>query len=53
MDTLQVFNPSECIECVQHAVNKDWTAAITCAITVASGVIIRFLEKRRIKRNQK
>jgi hypothetical protein len=53
MDTLSVFNPSECLECVQHAVNKDWTAAITCAITVASGIIIRFIEKRRIKKGQK
>lgn len=52
MDTLTVFNPSECIECVQHAVNKDWTAAITCGITVLSGIIIRFIEKRRIKKGK-
>ena len=53
-DTIQLINPAECLDCATHAVNKEWSAFIACSITIVSGAIIRFFEKRKLKRqNQK
>lgn len=45
------INSNECLDCIEKAVNKDWSGFLTCAATVLVGVIVRAIEKRKIKKN--
>jgi hypothetical protein len=43
-------DPQECIDCAQHFLAKNWSEAVTCVTTIVSGIIIRAIEKRKIKK---
>jgi len=45
------INPQDCIDCAEHAINKDWTPFLTCTLTILVGVVVRFFEKRKIKKD--
>jgi hypothetical protein len=54
MNLLLQINPQECIDCVEHGLNKNLPELITCIVTLGVAGIIRAIEKRRIeKRNRK
>jgi hypothetical protein len=42
----------ECLECLPHVIEKNWPAAISCAVTVAVGAIVRYFEKRRLLKSR-
>ena len=43
----------ECIDCIKHGTDGDWTSAIACAVTLAITAIIRHFEKKRLERKHK
>lgn len=43
----------ECIDCIKHGADGDWTSAIACAVTLAITAIIRHFEKKRLERKHK
>jgi hypothetical protein len=51
--SLQIVDPQECIDCVQKAVDKDYSSFIACTITIVVGAVIRAIEKRKIKRKMR
>lgn len=53
MYLLQTDLANDCINCIDHATKKDWTAFLSCALTVLTGVIVRRLEKKRLDKEKK
>lgn len=41
-----------CPDCIMNIPNTDTNTTIGCVVTVIVGAIIRFIELRRIKKNQ-
>jgi hypothetical protein len=44
---------NECLDCLPHVMEKNWPAALTCALTAAVAGVIRYFEKRRIERQNR
>jgi hypothetical protein len=42
---------NECLDCIEKAVSKDWSGFITCAATILVGVVVRAIEKRKLKKD--
>jgi len=43
----------DCLTCLPSVAEKNWPAAITCAVTAAVAAVIRYFEKRKMKKNSK
>ena len=41
---------SECIDCIQHGIEGDWKSTIACIITLSITGIIRYFEKKHMKK---
>jgi hypothetical protein len=50
MNLLLQINPQDCIDCVEHGMNKNLPELITCIVTIGVAAIIRAIEKRRIEK---
>lgn len=51
-DTLnEIVTP--CLNCANEVLQADKSNIITCLITVTVGVIIRWIEKRKMKRSRR
>lgn len=44
---------NDCTDCIPYIIEKNWPAAIGCAVTAAVGAIIRYFEKRKMLKNAK
>jgi len=45
------LNP-ECVDCLSNVDLSNKTELITCLVTIAVGAVIRFIEKRKDRKNQ-
>ena len=46
------IDTQQCLDCAQHAADKDWAGFISCAVTFVIGIVIRSIEKRKLRKNK-
>lgn len=51
MNSLIPLN-AECVDCLSNVDLSNKTELITCLVTIAVGAVIRFIEKRKDRKNK-
>jgi hypothetical protein len=46
-------SPGDCIDCAGHWLDRNLSEAITCTATIVVGIVVRYIERRKIRKELK
>lgn len=53
LDIALQVSTADCIDCAGHWIDRNLSEAITCTATIVVGIVVRFIEKRKLKKELK